>query len=326
MMIRANGFRGAACVLVLVSAWLGAAEQEVTTPFILGVVNAGTTVELVREGFEAVEGPLPQMDDGLLFSNNRVNRIQRLAPDGTISVWYEGAGAANALTRTREGDIVATLAEGKAIAMVQPGRPPQVLVDAYEGTPLNRPNDLVADSRGNIYFTDTISPTATTPAVMPSAVYHLDEARVLHRVAEDIARPNGVALSPDERTLYVANTAGEWVYAFELNRSGKVKERREFAKLAMPPPAAPQNGASAAPPSSGADGMAVDEKGRLYVATTLGVQVFTPEGNAMGIITLPKQPQNLAFSGPGRSTLFVVGRGAVYRIATLTRGPQRSGK
>ena len=70
----------------------------------------------------------------------------------------------------------------------------------------------------------------------------------------------------------------------------------------------------------------MDEKGRLYVATTLGVQVFSSKGEALGTITLPKQPQNLAFSGPGRRTLFVVGRGAVYRIETLTRGPRRAGK
>jgi gluconolactonase len=72
--------------------------------------------------------------------------------------------------------------------------------------------------------------------------------------------------------------------------------------------------------------MAVDEKGRLYVATAVGVQVFSEEGAPMGTIALPKQPQNLAFSGPGRHSLFVVGRGSVYRIQMLTRGPQRTGK
>jgi gluconolactonase len=91
----------------------------------------------------------------------------------------------------------------------------------------------------------------------------------------------------------------------------------------MPPP--PPPGAPAAA-GSGADGMAVDEKGRLYVATAMGVQVFSDQGEALGIIVLPKQPQNLAFSGPGRHSLFVVGRGSVYRIQMLTRGPQRSGK
>ena len=288
-----------------------------------GVVNAGTPIQLVKDGFEAVEGPLPQLDDGLIFTNNRVGRIVQIAPDGTVSAWYEGTGGANALARTPKGDVVATLADGLAIGVVRPGEAPRVLVGNYEGTPFNRPNDLVAGKRGDIYFTDTVPLTATKPAVIPSALYQLTAKGKLVRIADDIARPNGLALSPDERTLYVANTSGEWVFAFDLDRKGRAGKRRDFARLALPPP--PQNGASTIT-GAGADGMAMDEKGRLYVATTLGVQVFSPQGNPLGIITLPKQPQNLAFAGPGRSALFVVGRGAVFRIATLTRGPHRPGK
>jgi gluconolactonase len=129
-----------------------------------------------------------------------------------------------------------------------------------------------------------------------------------------------VALSPDDRTLYLANTSGEWVYAFELDRKGLAGKRRDFAKLAMP---ATQSGTMG---GAGADGMAIDASGRLYVATTVGVQVFSPKGAPLGTIVLPKQPQNLAFAGPKLSSLFVVGRGAVYRIATLTHGPKRAGK
>jgi gluconolactonase len=235
-------------------------------------------------------------------------------------MWYEGAGGANALARTPKGEIIATLTENLAIGAVMPGEAPRVLVRDYAGTPFNRPNDLVADKRGNIYFTDTVPLTATAPPAMPSAVYVLTAQGKLVRIDETIPRPNGVALSPDERTLYVANTTGEWVLSFALDRKGLASKRRDFAKLATPPA---QNGAS---PSSGSDGLAVDEKGRLYVATTLGVQVFSPKGMALGTITLPKQPQNLAFSGPGRRALYVVGRGAVYRIETLTRGPKRAGK
>jgi gluconolactonase len=291
------------------------------TPAIPGVVDAGTPIQLVKDGYEAVEGPLPQLDDGLLFTNNRAHRIEYIAPDGSASAWYQGAGGANDLTRTPKGEIVATLTENLAIGVVKPGEAPRVLVGDYEGTPFNRPNDVVASRRGDIYFTDTVPLTATKPPVMPSAVYQLTAKGKLIRIAADIARPNGVALSPDDRTLYVANTTGEWVYAFDLDRKGQAKGRRDFAKLALPPP---KEGAALG--GGGADGLAVDEKGRLYVATTLGVQVFSAKGEPLGIIPLPKQPQNLAFSGPGHRDLFVVGRGAVYRIATLTHGPRRAGK
>jgi gluconolactonase len=296
--------------------------QDAVTPAIPGVVNAGMPVQLVKDGYDSVEGPMPQADGGVIFTNYRAHRIERIAPDGSASAWWEGAGGANALTTTPNGEVVATLNEIHAIGVVRPGEAARVLVDQYQGRPFNRPNDLVANRRGDIYFTDTVPLTATGPATIPSALYELTSRGELLRIDTEVARPNGVALNPDERTLYLANTSGEWVFAFTLDGKGHASHKREFAKLALPPP---QNGV-AATGGAGADGLAVDEKGRLYAATTVGVQVFSPKGEPLGIIVLPKQPQNLAFSGPGRGSLFVVGRGAVYRITTLTRGPRRTSK
>jgi gluconolactonase len=312
-------FPCSALLVFLAGAWISAGAQELTTPAIAGVVSAGTPVQLVKDGFEAVEGPVPLPDDGLLFTNNRTEQIVRVAPDGSTSVWFEHSGGANALTWMPNGEIVATLNITVGIAVVKPGASPRMLVREFEGKPFNRPNDLIASRRGAIYFTDGASP-ATANTSLPSALYQLTGKGELLRISTDIPRPNGVALGPDERTLYVANTAGEWIIAFALDRKGNVTGRRDFAKLAMPPA---QSGAAA---SSGADGLAVDAKGRLFVATTLGVQVFSPQGAPLGIITLPKQPQNLAFAGSRRATLYVVGRGSVYRIATLTHGPRRAGK
>ncbi|MEO6186595.1 MAG: SMP-30/gluconolactonase/LRE family protein, partial [Steroidobacteraceae bacterium] len=272
---------------------LSATAADVT-PAIPDVVGGGTPIVLVKDGFEGVEGPLPQLDGGLLFTNYQAGKVHRIAPDGTVSVWFEAPVGANALTRTMGGEIVATLNVSLAIAVIQPGVAPRVLVGNYNGTPFNRPNDLVADRRGNIYFTDTVPLTATASPVIPSALYQLTAKGKLIRIATDIARPNGVALSPDERTLYVANTSGDWIYAYKLGRNGEVKKRSDFARLVVPPPA---NGDT---PGSGADGLAVDDKARLYVATTLGVQVLTDDGKPLGIIAMPKPPQNLAFSGPNK--------------------------
>jgi gluconolactonase len=311
-----------AALTLLCAVWFPASAAEVT-PAIAGVVNAGTRVQLIQDGFEAVEGPLRDADGSLLFTNNQAGRILRVAPDGSISTWFEAPVGANALARNTSGEIVATLVGLLAIGIVQPGAQPRLLVNSFEGKPFNRPNDLVADRRGNIYFTDSVSPAATGTPAIPSSVYQITADGKLVLVANDIARPNGVALSPDERTLYVANTAGEWVLAYALDEQGTAPGRREFAQLAVPA-AAP--GAPAANAGGGADGLAVDRAGRLYVASTRGVQVFSPRGEALGIIPVPKQPQNLAFAGPDRATLFVVGRGAVYRIDTLTQGPDRPGK
>jgi gluconolactonase len=297
------------------------AAAPTTTPAIAGVVNAGTPVELVKDGFEAVEGPMRDTDGSVLFTNNQASKVLRVAADGTVSTWFEGPVGPNALARTPKGDIVATLQKTMAIGVLQAGAPVKVLVDKFDGKPFNRPNDIVADKRGNIYFTDSIPVgTTPTPAMLPSSLYRLEADGKLALIAADIPRPNGVALSPDERTLYVANTSGEWVLAFELDARGIPGKRRDFAKLATPPPRGD------AAPAGGADGLAVDEKGRLYVASSLGVQVFSPEGAALGTIPMPKQAQNLTFGGKDRSALYVVGRGSVYRIATLTKGPDRAGK
>jgi gluconolactonase len=306
------------CV-ALASLGIALAASAQTTQGIKGVLGEATPIVLVKDGFKSVEGPLPQPDGGLLFGDNQSNQIVRIAPDGSVLAWFENSGGANALTRMPTGDIVATLVGDKAVAVMKPGAPPRPLVTGYNGMPFNRPNDLVASRRGDIYFTDTAA-AGTNTAALPAAVYQITEQGVLLRIATDIARPNGVALSPSDDTLYVADTAGEYIIAFALDRKGRVGKRRDFAQLAMPPQ---QNGA---PPSSGADGMAVDAEGRLYVATTLGVQVFSSKGKPLGTIELPKQPQNLAFAGPGLTSLYVVGRGAVYRISTLTRGPEREGK
>ncbi len=135
---------------------MAAHAQDLSTPAIAGVVNAGTPVHLLKDGYESVEGPLPQADGGVLFSNNRVHHIERIGPDGVASTWWEGAGGANGLSMTSKGEVVATLAESHAIGVVKPGETARILVDAYQGTPFNRPNDLVASRRGDIYFTDTV--------------------------------------------------------------------------------------------------------------------------------------------------------------------------
>jgi gluconolactonase len=192
-----------------------------------------------------------------------------------------------------------------------------VLVNNFEGKPFGRPNDLVLAKNGSVYFTDSgaqRAPGQPAPAEFAvPAVYRITPQGQLQRLAADIERPNGIQLSPDEKVLYVANTAGEHVLAYDIKPDGSIGPRRDFARLAGFRQT--ENG-----PSSGADGLAVDTLGRLYVATTVGIQVFDSAGASEGVIPLPKPPQNLAFAGTDKRSLYVVGRGAAWRIATLTPG------
>lgn len=294
--------------------------EPLTTPAIAGVVKQGTVVQLVKDGFEGTEGPLPQADGSILFTENRASRIVRVTPDGSTSVWLANTGGANSLALNARGEIIAALTEKPGIGIISQSGATRVLASTFEGQAFGRPNDLVVGRLGQVYFTDPgATPQPGDSVGTPVAVYQLGVDGKVRRIAADILRPNGIALSPDERTLYVANTSGEWVVAFDVDGKGEVGAQRNFAKLA----GVQQTDTG---PRSGADGLAVDVAGRVYVASSAGVQVFSPQGQALGIIALPNAPQNLAFGGKDRSTLYIVGRGAVYRIETQTKGPGRPGK
>ena len=290
--------------------------KKVVTPAIAGVVPADTLVQTVREGFEGTEGPIALADGSLLFTENRADRIVKIAANGAPSIYLEKTGGANALALNAKGELLAVQTQPSGIAVLQPTA--KVLTG---GKPLNRPNDFALARSGDIYFSDPgqgggqqaqAQPAATPPK---PAFYWLDRKSKLHLVASDIARPNGVALSADEKTVYVANTAGASLIAYSVNVDGSLTGRRDFATLA-----------GAKDGASGADGIAVDEANRVYVATNAGIEVFSPEGQALGVIALPKKPQNLAFAGKDRNQLYAVGRGSVYRIVTQTHGVNRPGK
>lgn len=297
------------------------APAPATTPAIAGVVAAGTPIELIREGFTGTEGPLALPDGSFVFTETTANRITRIAADGSTSTFLADSNGSNGLGFDGKGDLYAVQVLKPRVGIVYPAAHARTLADQFEGKPFGRPNDLVIDRKGGVYFTDSGAPPraagtpapAEQPVVAKPAVYHITPSGELRRVAADIERPNGIQLSPDEKTLYVANTAGEYVLAYPVAADGSVGARRDFARLQGWRKTETGN-------SSGADGLAVDAEGRLYVASSAGIQVFNSGGEALGVIALPKAPQNLAFAGPDKKTLYVVGRGAAYRIPLLAQG------
>lgn len=281
-----------------------------------GVVAEGTPIVLLGDGFKGTEGPVALPDGSLIFTETQDARITRIAADGRLSTHLLNSNGANGLGFTPAGELVAAQVNDTRVGTL--GNAAKTLASGWGGKPFGRPNDLVVARDGTLYFTDSgRNPTQAAPAhaaePAPPAVYRLKGGQ-LDRIAADITRPNGIQLSPDEKTLFVADTAGEYVLAYALQADGSLGPKRQFVKLAGYRQA--QNGSW----SSGADGLAVDADGRLYVATNVGVEVFDAAGQALGVISLPKQPQNLAFAGVDKKQLFVVGRGAAYRIDTLAQG------
>ena len=256
-------------------------EQQLITTAIPGVVAAGTKVERVWTGLEAGDGLIGQPDGTLLLpEQGAANRVSKIDIDGNVTVYLEDTNEAGGLAIDPMGRVIdIERSPPSRVRVLVPER--EVLADSYEGKPFERLSDIVGDRKGGVYVTE--SPT--------SSVFYIGPAGTISRVAADIERANGIMLSPDEQTLYVTNTPNG-IVAYDVQPDGSIRNRRLFAK-----------------PEGGQDGMAIDAAGRLYVAGQTGVQVFSPEGQQLGLIPTPRPTTTLAFAGTDKKTLYVIGRG-----------------
>jgi len=243
------------------------------------------------------------------------SRIYRLDPNGGISVVREPSGHANGLALTSDGGLLAAERANQRLSKWSSGSAVTIISDNAGGNRYVAPNDLFADARGGIYFTDPGDFSEHSDRT--TYVYYLPPGQTEALAIDDqITRPNGIILTPDGKTLIVSDTQGEAVFAYDVQSDGTVKDKRIFTKLRNIP----------AGKASGADGMAVDREGRLYVTTMTGVQVFDAKGSYLGTIDVPHKPSNVAFSGPDKSTLYITARKWLYRVNMLAQGPDRPGK
>jgi gluconolactonase len=292
------------------------ADEDPVTPAIPGVTAGGVVIEIIKEGFKGTEGPIGYTDGSLLFTETTDNRITKIAPDNTITTFLENSNGANGLALTPNGELIAVQTLKPQVGIIYPEDKKKTYAENFEGTGFQRPNDVVLHKSGFIYFTDSgTRPSKENPNPPPShpGLFSISPSGELKRLATDIDRPNGIQLNKDEKILYVANTLGEHVLAYDIASDGSISNRRNFAKL---------DGWKQEDKtwSSGSDGLAIDDNDRLYVASNSGIEVFSADGKALGIIALPKKPQNIAFAGVDKKTLYAVGRGSAYKIPVLAQG------
>ncbi len=303
----------------------GAQQQppptDTITPAIPGVAAAGTKVVVIKSGFTGTEGPIGMPDGSLIFTETQANRITRIAAAGTTSTFLENTNGSNGLAWDSQGRLISvqTTPGQTKIGVIYPKGTEAVIADNFDGKPFGRPNDLVVSTKGGVYFSEpgpNVPPGTPPPAPppLPPAVYYVPLGGKAIKIADGIERPNGIMLSRDEKTLYVNNTNGEYLLAFDVSSDGTVTNRRNFAKY--------QGGAKNASRVyvSGADGLAIDEAGRVYSATAAGVEVFDEKGAHLGTIPLSRAPQNIAFAGKDKKTLYIVGRGSAFKVDLETPG------
>jgi gluconolactonase len=269
----------------------------------------GREPERLASGFGFTEGPSWHPDGFYYFVDIPAGRLHRLVPGGQPELVRENTGEANGTTFDLQGRLV--LCEGgnrRVVRMHADGRI-EPLAERYEGKRFNRPNDVTCRSDGSLYFTDPGLRVPLAERELPYAgVYRIGLDGSVGLVA-DCEYPNGLAFSPDERTLYVANTRWtQYIHAFELDAEGAVLRRRVFADM------------SSDETVGVPDGMKVDAEGRVFCTGPGGTWVFAPDGTRLGIIRTPEVPANLAFGGPDLRTIFFTARTSVYALRVKTPG------
>ena len=303
------------CIATL--ALLTASAFAQSSAGIPGVVAPGVQPELVQEGFVFTEGPVGTFDGGLYFSDIRANKIYHLDPAGKITVARENTGGSNGLA-LNSSELYAAEGVAKLVSRGnQNGRNVPVL-EKVNGEALGSPNDLIFDLRGGFYLTDPgAAPLFPKIAGRTGKVYYVSTSNnaPVDLIDDKITRPNGITLSADGRILFVDDTLGDTIWAYDVQPNASVKNKRAFAKI-------PQltDGESLA------DGMAIDREGRIYVTTGAGIQVFDKKGKFLGVIKVPRQPANIAFSGKDKKTLYITAREGLYKLQMLSAGPLRAGK
>ena len=292
---------------------------DTVAPAIPGVVAGGATVHVIKDGLSGTEGTIALPDGSVIFSETTAQRTIKIDKDDNVSVFLENTNGSNGMAFDSRGRLFVTLVPfgTGGIAIAYPEAEKRTLVDNYDGKPFGRANDLTVTKNGGVYFTDSANaiPMPAEGVPLPPALYYLAPgATKATQLVTGIPFPNGVVLTGDEKVLYLNNTNGEYLLAFDVQPDGSLTNRRNFAKYDGVKPNA------AGVMISGADGLTLDSQGRVYAACTNGVQVFSPKGEHLGTIPMPRAPQNLSFAGADKKTLYVVGRGVASKVQMIAQG------
>ena len=304
--------------------------------FALVVVAPAVMQELeIATSVSMLEGPAADAEGNVYFTDILMQRIMRFSKDGKFSIFRDKSNVANGLEFDLQGRLIA--AEGAASptaersGMATGGIPRvtrtdlktgklEILADAFNGKPLSGPNDVTLDGKGRLYFTDSTG----------AAVYRIDAPGKVARIlaAPDIQRPNGIQISPDDRTLYLVEANGakggaRMIRAYDLLPDGTVKNMRVFYNFY---------------PGRSADGMSIDTRGNLYAAagmhrtrgtaetldTKCGVYVISPQGKLLKFIPVPEDYlTNTAFGGPDMKTLYITAGKTLYKVRNDIAGLPR---
>ncbi len=261
-------------------------------------------------GFGFTEGPVWDKSGFLWVSDETINKIFRLYPDGHRDEVI-ALGDPDGNTYDRSHRLIDCASVLRAIIRLSPdGKKYIVLADRYQGKRFNSPNDVVLGPDGAFYFTDpTLDlPKGESQETPFQGVYRLDKNGNVTLLTHDLDQPNGLAFSPDGKWLYIDDSAKKDIRVYRFHPDGTISDGKEFGSEV-------QAGEDGVP-----DGMRLDKAGNLYVVGPRGIWVWSPAGVHIGTIEVPEQPANLSWGGADNSELFITATTSVYRIKTAAQG------
>lgn len=288
--------------------------RELTVPI--------AAVEKLYDGCRWAEGPVWFADGGyLVWSDIPNNRLLRWTPEKGVDVFNADSNYTNGNTRDTQGRLVSCQHGGRRVIRTEPNGSITVIADSYNGKPLNSPNDVVVKSDGSIWFTDPnygiMSNYEGYKADMEQDgcfVYRVSaDLSEITIVVDDFVKPNGLAFSPDEKILYIADSgvshdpeAPHHIRAFNVSDDGQLSNSRVFAEVS---PGLP-------------DGFRLDTEGNIWTSAADGVHCYAPDGTLLGKIKIPEVVANLTFGGPRKNRLFITGTTSLYSVFVAATGAQ----
>ncbi len=284
-------------------------KLEPLSPAFSDLISSDAKLETVATGFGFTEGPMWDPSGFLYVSDETLNKIFRVYPDGKKQEVI-ALGDPDGNTFDRQHRLIDCASVLRAIIEVTPDGKYKILADKYEGKRLNSPNDVIIGPDGAIYFTDpTLDLVAGEKQEIPfQGVYRLDETGKLRLLTKDLTQPNGLAFSPDGKKFYVDDDDKRNIRVYDVASDGSLTNGRVFGEE-------PGGKGDGVP-----DGIKVDEKGNLFVTGPKGIWVWDANGNHLGTIVMPEQPANLTWGDPQYDTLYITATTSVYRLKTKTRG------
>jgi gluconolactonase len=272
-------------------------------------VAPGAKLEKLASGFKFTEGPAPDADGNVYFTDQPNDRILKWSTDGKLSTFMEPCGRSNGLCFDKDGHLWACADEKNELWKIDvKTKEKTVLVKDYGGKLLNGPNDVWVRPDGGAYFTDPFYKRPywkRGPKEQDAeAVYYLSPEGKLTRADGDFRQPNGIIGTPDGKTLYVADIGANKTYQYDIEKDGSLKNRKLFCE-------------------QGSDGMTIDEDGNVYFTLGKAVTIYDKAGKKVATIDVPEGTTNVCFGGKDMKTLFITAGTSLYSMKMRVKGAAR---